>query len=1018
MDESRKPRSREKKVVTEGKGVEKKGEGLGTGPLNNTGSYADRREQAGAARTAQPSPFAQTRPQQTESGRTARPTAPNSQSRPQQTSFGQSRPQQTGSSRPAQQAPFGQSRPQQTGSSRASQQTPYTRPRPQQTGGGRAAGGAGGSSTPTRGATRGGGGKLLLIILAVVALLGGGGGLSGLFGSLLGGGDSDVSSVLDAVTSGNSYSSSTSGNTYSSSTSGNTYSGSSSGTGAGSLQSGSVLEGTGAQSVGSDMFSSLTGSSDGSGLTDLLSAFLGSSSGSVYDFNGDFSSLFGGAAGNPYTGASSGTTGTALPTGAAGVSSTAAGGSASAPDTTVSSKAREKFTTIRGNKRDTVTLLVYLCGTDLESQSGMGTSDLKEMTQATLGKNINLIVYTGGCRRWRNNVVSSSVNQIYQIQDGKLYCLEKNLGSAAMTDPGTLTSFIRYGAENFPANRMCLILWDHGGGSVSGYGYDEKYGSGRSMSLAGINTALKNAGQKFDFIGFDACLMATVENGLMLSQYADYMIASEETEPGVGWYYTNWLTKLGSNPSLPTVEIGKMIADDFVSVCAQQCRGQGTTLSVVDLTELQATVPSALSAFSKDTSQLIQNKEYKTVSSARSRTREFAQSTRIDQIDLAHFAGNLGSAEGRSLVSVLKSAVKYNRTGGGMTNANGLSIYFPYKTVGKVSQMVNTYEAIGMDAEYARCIQEFASLEMSGQVSAGTSLGGYSSQSIGSSSLLSSLLGTGSYTGGISSDPSDMADLLGGLFGGGSSSGGYTGGYTGGYSGGYGDLFSFFGGRSLTATQAAEYLAENHLDASALVWNGNRIALSPDQWDQVESLAKNLFVDDGAGYIDLGMDAEFTLEGDALIDDFDGTALSIDGQPIAYYYMNTVDDGENYVINGYTPALLNGQRVNLMILFDNDNPYGVISGALPVYPGGETETVAKNLIQVGEGDVLQFLCDYYDYKGNYQDSYALGDPLTLGAETEIANTPVGRHPVRVTYCFTDYYQQRYWTPARVYQPEG
>ena len=107
-----------------------------------------------------------------------------------------------------------------------------------------------------------------------------------------------------------------------------------------------------------------------------------------------------------------------------------------------------------------------------------------------------------------------------------------------------------------------------------------------------------------------------------------------------------------------------------------------------------------------------------------------------------------------------------------------------------------------------------------------------------------------------------------------------------------------------------------------------------------------------------------------------------------------------------------------MILFDNDNPYGVISGALPVYPGGETETVAKNLIQVGEGDVLQFLCDYYDYKGNYQDSYALGDPLTLGAETEIANTPVGRHPVRVTYCFTDYYQQRYWTPARVYQPEG
>ena len=54
MDEQRKPRSREKKVVNEGKGVEKRGEGLGTGPVNNTGSYEDRRQQQSAS---QASPF-------------------------------------------------------------------------------------------------------------------------------------------------------------------------------------------------------------------------------------------------------------------------------------------------------------------------------------------------------------------------------------------------------------------------------------------------------------------------------------------------------------------------------------------------------------------------------------------------------------------------------------------------------------------------------------------------------------------------------------------------------------------------------------------------------------------------------------------------------------------------------------------------------------------------------------------------------------------------------------------------
>ena len=195
-------------------------------------------------------------------------------------------------------------------------------------------------------------------------------------------------------------------------------------------------------------------------------------------------------------------------------------------DTTVASGSREKYTKIRGNGKDITTIMVYMCGTDLESRSGMATSDLQEMLKASFDDHINLIVYTGGCKSWRNNLVSSSTNQIYQIKGGKITCLEKNLGSAAMTKPDTLTGFIKYCAKNFPADRNDLILWDHGGGSVSGYGYDEKYANAGAMSLAGIKTALDGAKIKFDFIGFDACLMATLENANMLSSYADYLIAS------------------------------------------------------------------------------------------------------------------------------------------------------------------------------------------------------------------------------------------------------------------------------------------------------------------------------------------------------------------------------------------------------------------------------------------------------------------------------------------------------------
>lgn len=139
----------------------------------------------------------------------------------------------------------------------------------------------------------------------------------------------------------------------------------------------------------------------------------------------------------------------------------------------VAAGSRSKYTQIYGNKEDTVTIMVYICGTDLESKHGMASSDMQEMADATFGSNVNLILYTGGTKQWKTSGISNQVHQIYQIKNGKIKRLESDMGSKSMTDPTTLTSFIKYCSSNFPANRNQLILWDHGGGSVSGYGYDE-----------------------------------------------------------------------------------------------------------------------------------------------------------------------------------------------------------------------------------------------------------------------------------------------------------------------------------------------------------------------------------------------------------------------------------------------------------------------------------------------------------------------------------------------------------------
>ena len=717
----------------------------------------------------------------------------------------------------------------------------------------------------------------------------------------------------------------------------------------------------------------------------LLLKFLGGSGGGI-----DVSDLMGGNNGIMDSFVSSGS----------GSGSVGYSADYSAVDTSVAAGSREKRTNILGNGADQVTLMVYMCGTDLESKYGMATNDLQEMASAKFGDNVNVIVYTGGCRGWKTNGISSSSNQIYKVESGGIRCLEKNMGTGAMTDPDTLTSFIKYCAQNYPANRNDLILWDHGGGSVSGYGYDEINRNKGSMDLSKLDSALKNGGVTFDFIGFDACLMATAETAFVAEKYADYLIASEETEPGIGWYYKNWLTNLGDNPSMSTLDIGKNIVDDFVSTCASQCRGQKTTLSVIDLAEFINTVPSKMSGFAQSVSTELKNKNYKQISDARYNTREFAQSSRIDQVDLVHLANNIGTPEAKELASVLKSAVKYNQTSREMTEAYGVSIYFPYKAASKVDSACNTMNKIGMDNDYASCIRQFASLETSGQIAAGGSAAGSPV-----SSLLDSFMPSGS-------------DLTSQLLSGGSGSlvnsllGSLTGGSVAGL-----DLsnIDFMKEMPMSDEDTTNYLSANMIDTNNLIWKNTgdkyTISMSESQWALVHELDKNMFYDDGSGYIDLGTDNvfDFTDAGD-LVADTDKTWVSINGQPVAYYHTDTTDDGKNFTVSGYVPAFLNGERVNLILVFE-DGKNGFIAGASTDYIDGETDAVAKNLTELKAGDELDFVCDYYTYDGEYVDSYYFGEKMTVTSDMKISDTVVGDGAAKILYRFTDIYNQEYWTEA-------
>ena len=677
-------------------------------------------------------------------------------------------------------------------------------------------------------------------------------------------------------------------------------------------------------------------------------------------------------------------------------------------DLTVSSGARDKYTKIIGNNNDEVTVMVYMIGTDLESQSGAATKDINEMLNNDLNDNINIIIQTGGCKRWNNSVISSSNIERYTIAGGQFYKLNSKINNGPMTDKETLSSFIKYASSNFPANRYFLILWDHGGGSVTGYGYDEKYPQAGSMSPDIIADALKAGGVKFDAIGFDACLMANLETAIAIEPYADYMIASEETEPACGWDYRNWLGELDNNTSIPTVKLGKRIIDDYIAGASKQSYSIELTESITDLGELVYNIKKPLSKFAVSTSDKLQSDDYASIAKARSNTKEFSKSSRLDQVDLVDLAKKFDVDGSNELIEAIKSAVKYNRTEN-ISNSYGLSAYFPYSSLSKMNAMISIYEKIDMDDEYANAVKSFASIASSGQIA--TQSSGYSNTSI-----FDVLMGN-DYTGSNYTSSNDIYSLLSGALGGSTYSDYDYYGYGNEY--GYDSYSSLFGGGSSFMEPSSidlisTFLGRDHLiDQSQLkiTSKGNHrvVSLEESQWELIDSVLLHMFVDDSEGYIDLGMDNvfEFTNDGDLIVDS-DGTWLTINDHFISYYMISDeYIDSNNYKTVGRSPAYLNGEKVDLIINFTQDDPYGVVLGAKPIYEDSDSQT--KGLIEIKDGDKIEFIGNYYSYNGEFISEYRIGNPLIVDGQLELYNTEMENDYV-YTYCFNDIYGNKLWTP--------
>lgn len=213
------------------------------------------------------------------------------------------------------------------------------------------------------------------------------------------------------------------------------------------------------------------------------------------------------------------------------------------------------------------------------------------------------------------------------------------------------------------------------------------------------------------------------------------------------------------------------------------------------------------------------------------------------------------------------------------------------------------------------------------------------------------------------------------------------------------------------STTYTEEEISDSFNPAVLKWENNKISLSPAEWEKFDSLMRILYYDDGDGFLDLGVDPDFDIVDNDLVNTFDGTALGIDNQLISYYYLYTWEEADKYLIRGYTPAMLNGNIMFIILDFTDSHPYGEITMAVDtVYDQKTFDSGNYDYTTVKEGDHVQFLCKYITYEGNEYEYYKLGEEIILGDTIDIANSPIDVSRVRLLYQFIDTEGNVYWTP--------
>jgi hypothetical protein len=620
---------------------------------------------------------------------------------------------------------------------------------------------------------------------------------------------------------------------------------------------------------------------------------------------------------------------------------------------------RKSYTNLKGGGDDVVTLMLYLCGSDLESYSGAASEDLGEIASAYPDNpNFNIIVETGGSEEWFIEDIPNDTNARFKIEGDELIFLE-DAGLKDMTDPDTVTDFIRFGVENYPADRYMFIMWDHGGGTTGGLMYDELFYDSPSLMITDLDDALEASGVKFDMIGFDCCLMGTAETAFMVNKHADYMVASQRSEPGTGWYYTDFISAINADTSIPTADLGRMIVDNYFEYTPYQDELEGDlTLSLLDLSYIDKMFYEMDSFFDMADEALLTDSGFIGVAQALAGNKSINDDSQADLITLIE---EMGGSE--ALQAEIDNVVVHS--GAILPGYNGLSLFLPYTDLSLVSEALYIYEEIGISDTYQSFIKTTANIMAGGQT----------------------------YSGGGTEDPygDDWSE----------------------------DFFSDWDWYDDSfMDDYADFYDDTCFDYDELpleeVDGQYVLTLTDEDYELLTDYLLCVYYDDGEGYVELGADAyyEFDDYGNLIVD-YDYTWVALDGLVVPFYSIEDVHDeyGDFLYNYGSVPCEIDGEDAEIIVLWSNEHPEGIVAGWRYDTYG---EASMKGLFDLEDGLEIDFYYYYYPYDSYETEAYYMWDTVVVNGEMTVSYeyvTDLTDGDIEVYYELTDIYQNTYFTES-------